>query len=409
MKRYEKNKVSGGVVAPKGFKAGSVHCGLKRIIKKHDIGIIVSEKPCKAAALFTTNQIAAAPIVYSRKIIKRGTSHAIVINSGVANACTGDKGYKNAVAMARLTAKHLNTNPNDVLVASTGVIGKHLPMRKIQSGIKNSVLSLGSEHTNNENVARAIMTTDLVSKHIAVKTKIEGKEITIGAVAKGSGMISPNMATMICVITTDASISLNTLRSCIKSSVDSSFNQITIDGHMSTSDMVAILANGRAGNKNISFSNKKGLKQFQDALDYVTLNMAKAIVKDGEGATKFVEVEVNEAKTLSNARQFARMIAESPLVKTAINGEDPNWGRIISAAGYARLPLDESKLRLTINNVLIYKNGLPVTPIPKKLINEMKKDEIMIRLYVGAGKKSAKLWTCDFSKEYIKINADYHT
>jgi glutamate N-acetyltransferase / amino-acid N-acetyltransferase len=401
--------VSGGVTAPKGFKAGSVYCGLKRSIKNHDIGIITSEKPCKAAALFTTNQIVAAPIRYSRMIVKKGNVRAIVVNSGNANACTGKRGYKDTETMARLTAKHLNISPDKVIVASTGIIGRPLPMGKIQSGIKKASVSLRKQHINAIDIAKAIMTTDTVPKHIAVKTRISEKEVTIGAIAKGSGMISPNMATMFCFITTDASISLSTLRSCIKKSVEHSFNQITIDGHMSTSDMVAILANGMAHNRTITSKSGNDLVSFQKALDYVTLRMAKAIVRDGEGATKFIQVDINEAKTKLDARKIARTIAESPLVKTAINGEDPNWGRIISAAGYAGVALDESRIKLLINKVLIYKNGLPVIPVPRKLLSEMKKKEIKIQLYLGMGGNSTTFWTCDLSKEYIKINAEYHT
>ena len=398
-----------GVIAPKGFKAGSVHCGLKRSTKNHDIGIIFSEQPCKAAALFTTNQIVAAPIKYSKKVIQKGTAHAIVVNSGNANACTGKKGYKDAETMAQLTSGHLNIKSDKVIVASTGIIGHHLPMAKIKSGINKSSARLGNKETHSINIAKAIMTTDTVPKQIAVKTKIGGKEVTIGAIAKGSGMISPKMATMFCFITTDASISLNTLKSCIKKSVETSFNKITVDGHMSTSDMVAILANGMAHNLNITSSSKNELVLFQKALDYVTMRMAKAIVKDGEGATKFIQVEINEAKSISDAEKIARTIAESLLVKTAINGEDPNWGRIVSAAGYAGIPLDESKLKLSVNKITIYRKGLPVTPLPKRLSNEMKKNEITIQLHLGAGNKSTTLWTCDLSKEYVKINADYHT
>ena len=401
--------ILGSIIAPKGFKAGSVHCGLKRSIKNHDIGIIFSEQPCKAASLFTTNQIVAAPIKYSKKVVQNGTVHAIVVNSGNANACTGKKGYKDAETMALLTSGHLNIKPDEVIVASTGIIGHHLPMAKIKSGISKSSERLGNKNTHSINIAKAIMTTDLVPKHIAVKTKIGGKEVTVGAIAKGSGMISPDMATMFCFITTDAAISLNTLRTCIKRSTESSFNQITVDGHMSTSDMVAILANGMAHNRNITSSTKSDLALFQKALDYVTLNMAKAIVKDGEGATKFIQVEINEARSMSDAKKIARTIAESLLVKTAINGEDPNWGRIVSAAGYAGVTLDESKLKLSVNKITIYKKGLPVTPVPKRLRSEMKKNEITIQLYLGVGNKSTKLWTCDLSKEYVRINADYHT
>ena len=401
--------IPGNIIAPKGFKAGSVHCGLKRNKRNHDIGIIFSEQPCKSAALFTTNQIVAAPIKYSRNVVQNGTVHAIVVNSGNANACTGKRGENDAETMALLTSGYLNIKPDEVLVASTGIIGHHLPMAKIKSGISKSSERLGNQNTHAINIAKAIMTTDLVPKHIAVKTKIGGKEVTIGAIAKGSGMISPDMATMFCFITTDAAISLNTLRSCIKKSTGNSFNQITVDGHMSTSDMVAILANGMAHNRNITSSSKSDLTLFQKALDYVTLNMAKEIVKDGEGATKFIQIEVHEAKSVSDAKKIVRTIAESPLVKTAINGEDPNWGRIVSAAGYAGVTLDESKLKLSVNKVTIYKKGLPVTPAPKKLSNVMKKNEITIQLYLGTGNKSTTLLTCDLSKEYVKINADYHT
>jgi glutamate N-acetyltransferase/amino-acid N-acetyltransferase len=401
--------IPGNVIAPKGFKAGSVHCGLKRDKKNHDIGIIFSEQPCKTAALFTTNQIVAAPIKLSRNVVQNGTAHAIVVNSGNANACTGKKGEKDAETMALLTSKHLNIKPDEVLVASTGIIGHHLPMAKIKSGISKSSERLGNKNTHAISIAKAIMTTDLVHKQIAVQTEIGGKEVTIGAIAKGSGMISPDMATMFCFITTDAAISLSTLRSCIKRSTESSFNQITVDGHMSTSDMVVILANGMALNRNIKSSTKSDLALFRKALDYVTLNMAKEIVKDGEGATKFIQIEILEAKSTSEAKKIARTIAESPLVKTAINGEDPNWGRIVSAAGYAGVTLDESKLKLAVNKITIYKKGLPVTPAPKRLNSVMKKKEITIQLHLGMGNKSTTLWTCDLSKEYVSINADYHT
>lgn len=401
--------IPGNVIAPKGFKTGSVHCGLKRNAKNHDIGIIFSEQSCKAAALFTTNQIVAAPIKYSKHVVQKGSVRAIVVNSGNANACTGIKGFRDAETMALLTSRHLNIRPDEVIVASTGIIGHHLPMRKIKSGISKSFARMGNTIDNSINIAKAIMTTDINPKHIAVKTKIGGKEVTIGAIAKGSGMISPKMATMFCFITTDAAISKNTLKTCIKKSTGSSFNQITVDGHMSTSDMVSILANGMAQNRNITSSNKNDLALFQKALDYVTSNMAKAIVKDGEGATKFVQVEIYEAESISDANKIARTIAESLLVKTAINGEDPNWGRIVSAAGYAGVSLDESKLKLSVNKITIYKKGLPVTPAPKSLHSEMKKNEITIKLYLGCGNKSTTLWTCDLSKEYVSINADYHT
>lgn len=405
----------GAIVMPEGFKAGAAYCGIKDDKESLDIGIILSEIPCAAAAVFTNNQIAAAPVKFSRNIINDGKAMAIVVNSGNANACTGTQGYKDAETMASLAAEHLKINAHDVLVASTGIIGRTLEMDKISSGIASVSQNLNNELSSGSDVARAIMTTDTVIKESAVK--VEGEDIffTIGGIAKGSGMISPYLATMLCFITTDASIPHQYLKSCLQKSVDQSFNRITVDGHTSTNDMVAVLANG-ANQKGRRLSKKGDILLFQKALDHVTLTLAKKIVEDGEGATKFVQIDVLEARSQKDAEKIARTIANSPLVKTAINGEDYNWGRIVSAAGYAGIQIDETLLKLFINEILIFNEGTPVAELTncslafqKRLHNEMRKKEIIICLKLGLGLSRATMWTCDFSHEYVTINAEYHT
>ncbi|MGR3179463.1 MAG: bifunctional glutamate N-acetyltransferase/amino-acid acetyltransferase ArgJ [Candidatus Anammoxibacter sp.] len=408
-------KTSGAIVMPEGFKAGAAYCGLKSDKQGFDVGIIYSEHPCVAASVFTKNQITAAPIEFCKRTIVDGKVNAIVVNSGNANACTGEQGYKDAETMAELAADHLNLDIDKILVASTGIIGHTLDMDKVSAGISNASRNLSSDLVCGSNVAKAIMTTDLFIKEEAVKVETEDYFYTIGGIAKGSGMISPGMATMLCFITTDANISHSCLNSCLRESVDQSFNRITVDGHMSTNDMAAILANG-ASKPSKEISSKQDILLFQNALDHVTLNLAKKIVKDGEGATKFVEVDVQEALTEEDAEKIARAIANSPLVKTAINGEDYNWGRIVSAAGYAGVQLDANRLKLFINNILVFNNGMPVAELVKedaafqdKLQKEMQCKEINICLNLGLGSENSKVWTCDFSHEYVTINAEYHT
>ena len=385
-------------------------------VKNHiDIGIIYSELPCITAAVFTNNKIVAAPIKFSRNILKNGTASAVIVNSGNANACTGDEGYKDTETMAKLTAGCLKIKPTEVLVASTGIIGHRLQMDKIRSGITSASQSMNNHLSSGANVAKAIMTTDLCVKESAVEVKTKEFSFTIGGIAKGSGMISPDMATMLSFITTDAKISRDYLNTCLRKSVNKSFNRITVDGHTSTNDMVAIMANG-ARTESKELSGKSDIRLFQEALDWVTLDLAKKIVKDGEGASKFVQIDVSGAKTVKDAEKIARAIAESPLVKTAINGEDPNWGRIVSAAGYAGAHLEEECLNLFINEMLIVKNGSPVSELSiadlsfqKKLHDEMKKKEITLRLDIGLGSGKCTMWTCDFSHEYVTINAEYPT
>ena len=398
---------TGCIVAPKGFQAGTTYCGIKTIKDSLDLGIIFSEFSATGAALFTTNQIYAAPVKLSRKVAQKGYIRAFVINSGNANACTGEQGYKDAEEMARIAARCLKISEDEIIVASTGIIGRGLPMGKIAAGIKAAATSLGNTPTHGNNVARAIMTTDTKQKDIAVRLKINNKDVIVGGITKGAGMIAPNLATMLCFLTTDVSISTLLLNECLRNAVESSFNRITIDGHMSTNDTIAIIANGASG-VNIT-SKGPELQLFQEGLNYVTSYLAKAIVKDGEGATKFIQIDVVGARSRSDATKIARAIADSPLVKTAINGCDPNWGRIVSAAGYAGVELDESKTNLYINDILIFAKGMPTQCDLNKLGTSMKGSDITIRLELGLGNCSDTVWTCDLSHEYVTINAEYHT
>ncbi len=400
---------------PKGFKAGSAFCGLKTNQDSLDMAILFSDVPCAAAALFTKNKICAAPVKLSREHLKTGKISAIVINSGNANACTGKQGAKDALTMAKITAKQAGVEIDKVLVASTGIIGHELDMDKVNAGIVNAASNMGCDLYEGSNAAKAIITTDLTIKEAAVKVETKEYSYTIGGITKGSGMISPNMATMLGFITTDAKISKATLNACLKKAVDLSFNSITVDGHTSTNDMVAIMANG-ANMSGSAISKKDDIALFQTALNYVTQTLAKKIVEDGEGATKFIQIDVTEAASRKDAEVIAREVANSPLVKTAINGEDANWGRIVSAAGYANAGLDEDRLKLYINDILVFNNGAPVKELSnqnvafqKKLNKAMQKKEITLNLQLGLGTNSATMWTCDFSHGYITINAEYHT
>ncbi|MCR4319251.1 MAG: bifunctional glutamate N-acetyltransferase/amino-acid acetyltransferase ArgJ [Candidatus Brocadiaceae bacterium] len=398
---------TGCIVAPKGFLTGTTYCGIKTIKDSLDLGIIFSEHPATGAALFTTNQIYAAPVKLSRKVAQKGRIRAFVINSGNANACTGEQGYKDAEEMVRIAAKCLKISEDEILVASTGIIGRPLPMDKITAGIKAAAASLGNTPAHGNDIARTIMTTDTKQKDIAVRLRINNKDVIVGGITKGAGMIAPNLATMLCFLTTDVSMPSPLLHECLRNAVESSFNRITIDGHMSTNDTIAIMANG-ASRVNIT-SKGPELQIFQEGLNYVTSYLAKAIVKDGEGATKFIQIDVVGAKSRHDATGIARSIADSPLVKTAINGEDPNWGRIVSAAGYAGVELDESTTSLFVNDILIFDKGMPTLCDLNKLSTSMKNTDINIRLELGLGDCTDTLWTCDLSHEYVTINAEYHT
>lgn len=394
-----------GVTAPKGFKAAGIHCGIKRY--KKDLALIVSEVPAVAAGVFTLNKVQAAPVLLCKKYLNENKKfRAIIVNSGNANACTGEQGYLDAVEMSRLTAQVLNINPNEVFVSSTGVIGEPLPMDKISEGIKKIVHHLSEDDKLSS--AEAIMTTDTFVKAASVSFEIDGKTVTIGGIAKGSGMIHPNMATMLAFVTTDAAIDHNTFQMLLKNTTDKTFNRITVDGDTSTNDMVIALANGLSGINTI-IPNTEAYELFSVHFFEILKKLSLDIVKDGEGATKLIEINVEGAQSDDDAYKAAKSVALSPLVKTAIHGEDANWGRIIAAVGYSEIDFDPSKFEIIINDVPIllqnYKIALPAEKANKLL--KPKEIKLLIKLNCGDGK--ATCWTCDFSEEYVKINGSYRT
>ncbi len=406
-------EVEGGITAPKGFKAAGVHCGIKK--KEPDLALIYSEVPAVSFGMFTSNKVKAAPVHYSLRKIRRRVQ-AIVINSGNANACTGERGLKDAEKMARLAAHQLEVKKDEVLVASTGRIGKPLPMSKIETGIGQAVESLSFK--GGHQAARAILTTDKMTKEIAVETDISARgkgKVVIGGIAKGAGMISPNLATMLCFITTDACITEDALEEATKSAVNKSFNRISVDGDMSTNDSLFILANGLSRNKKIkTWQKKKKIKlkdenfdAFCQALDLVCGSLAKLIVRDGEGATKFMEVRVKGAPFPKDARRIARAVASSMLVKTAIAGASPNWGRVMSALGAAHAKVRPHRVDVYFDELLVVKGGMGVDSIEGKLGEVLKQDEVKITIDLHQGKDEATFWGCDLTERYVKINKRY--
>ena len=395
----------GGVTSPLGFCAGATYTGIKKKSKDVlDLSILYSEVSCTAAAVFTTNKIKAAPVILDEKKLQTGKARAVVINSGCANACTGEQGMAAAIATAELAAKSLGISSEEVLVASTGVIGVQLPMDKIKIGIDRIALSREGGH----DLTRAIMTTDTRPKEFAVKVKSGISEFTLGGTCKGAGMIHPNMATMLCFLTTDALIKDDFLKACLKEAADASFNMISVDGDTSTNDMVLLLANGLAGNKIIDRGSALA-EDFRQALEQVCLHLAKCIARDGEGATRLIEAVVNGAKNVADARLAARTVVSSPLVKTAVHGCDPNWGRIIAAAGRSGAEVVPEKSDVYIGEMCLLKSGIPL-PFDKKaaaaLLNQ---GEVFLRVDLNLGEASAKAWGCDLSEEYVVINSEYTT
>lgn len=396
--------IKGGVTAAKGFKACGIHCGIKK--KKKDLAIIYSEIPAITSALFTINKVKAEPLILSQKqLMKNSKFNAIIANSGNANACTGKQGMANALKTVDIAAKELNAEKKSILIASTGMIGKQLQIDKIISGIKTAVPLLSKNGSSS--AASAILTTDTFTKEIAVEIKISGVAVRIGGIAKGSGMIYPNMATMLCFISTDALIDKKALDYVLKTAVDKSFNSITVDGDRSTNDMVSIFANGVAKNKLLTIKSK-GLGEFAKGIEFVCIQLAKMIVKDGEGATKFIEIKVSGAKTYADAKKVGFSIANSNLVKCAMFGEDPNWGRVVSAVGNSGIELKLEKIKVYFNNKLIYKNSTPVAGAREKIHKSLTKKEILISVDLGVGDKSSSVWTSDLSYGYVKINAEYN-
>jgi glutamate N-acetyltransferase / amino-acid N-acetyltransferase len=392
---------SGSVTSPEGFLAGAVSAGVKHAEDTRlDLGILYSGAPCTAAAVFTTNLVKAAPVLLDMQRIKTGSARAVVVNSGCANACTGARGMKDAIQMAALAAGQVDLKADDVLVASTGVIGVAMPMDRIAKAIPK----IKPAATGGHDIARAIMTTDRVPKEVAVKAG----EFTIGAMVKGSGMIHPNMATMLCFVTTDASVERAFLQKSLRAAVDKSFNMVSVDGDNSTNDTVLIMANGRSGGKPISAGGSQA-EIFQQALEKVCIYLARAVAKDGEGATRLIEVTVGGAANLADARLAARTIVSSSLVKTAVHGSDPNWGRVVAAAGRSGAKMDMNKVDLEIGGVPLVKNGEPVPFDKQKVVKVLSGEEVPMFLNLNAGSAEATAWGCDLSAEYVKINAEYTT
>lgn len=401
----EFKKIPGGITAPQGFKAAGVASGIKESGKK-DLALIFSELPTTAAAVFTTNRIPSASILVSKNHLAEGRIHAVVINSGNANACTGELGLEHAIQMAKATANWLEILPQNVLVASTGIIGVTLPMEKIKGGIAAAIKVLA--RGGSQDAAQAIMTTDTFFKEMAIQFEVGGQIVKIGGIAKGSGMIAPNMATMLAFLTTDAHISDGCLTDCLRESVNRTFNMITVDGQQSTNDMVAILANGMAGNKEIIFG-KKSTFIFQEALNFVCQELAKMIIKDGEGATKFIEITIKGAESVDDAKRIAQAIANSNLVKTAFFGEDANWGRIMAAIGSSGAEFEPSKINLFFGSEMIVANGEGLSYEEARVNQVLKSAEIKVTVDLNTGEAGATVWTTDLSYEYVRINAAYRT
>ncbi len=388
----------------KGFSFSGVVSGLKKKSQK-DLGLIYSEVPASIAGVFTKNRVQAAPVVLDRERIKIGVCRAVIANSGSANCCTGDQGMKDAIAEAKLAADGLNIYEELVVVASTGVIGKPLALDKIESAIPELVKSLSPGGIND--FAEAIMTTDTVPKIVSSSGNIGGSGFTIAGVAKGAGMICPDMATMLCFVCTDAKASSGYLKKALASSVDKSFNRITIDGDTSTNDTILVMANGMSG---ASVKSRSEKEYFQELLDEVLMALARMVVKDGEGATKLVDVIVKGAASMSDAEKIAKTIANSNLVKTALFGEDANWGRIFAAAGRSGVEFDPGLADIFFDDVMMVKNGMGCGDAAEKEATKvLKKPEFAITVDLKTGKGKASVLTCDFSIDYVKINADYRS
>jgi glutamate N-acetyltransferase/amino-acid N-acetyltransferase len=395
--------IAGGVTAAEKFTASGVRCGIKSA--GLDLALIYSQLECSAAGVFTTNAFQAAPVVLTRRRIASGRAQAIVANSGNANAITGQQGLRDAEEVSAIAAKELGLRPEHVLIASTGIIGVRLPVEKLKAGVRDAVRSLSRD--GSENAACAIMTTDTQPKVSAYEFEVDGKIVRVGGVAKGAGMICPNMATMLCFLTTDAEINTEALSGCLKTAVEQTFNCLTVDGDMSTNDSVIILANGASGCRIEESSREWGL--FNQALTQVCVDLAKAIARDGEGASKYIEVVVRGAASYGDAKQAAMAVANSPLVKTAVFGGDPNWGRVLCAVGRSGARVEPRKTSLWFGNVQIVDNGEPLACDAEGARQVLAASDVRIIVDLGVGDSTATVYTCDLTYDYVRINAEYHT
>lgn len=408
-------EITGGVTAPKGYRAAGITAGLKPS-GLPDLALILSEVDAISAGVFTTNQVCAAPVEYCRQRLQaKASTRAILVNAGQANAATGDQGRNDSLESAKALAQALNISPESILIASTGVIGQRIRMDALLSGIPQLVAA--ASETGSDSAARSIMTTDLVPKSIALETTIGDRTVRVGGICKGSGMIHPNMATLLAFVTCDATVSTTLWQQMLSRAADKSFNQITVDGDTSTNDTLIALANGQSRTAAITEMGPEAEK-LEAMLTAVCQHLAKAIARDGEGATCLIEVQVSGAADDKAARQIARSIAGSSLVKSAIFGRDPNWGRIAAAAGYAGVPFEQENLRVQLGDFLMMENGQPL-PFDRAAASNylkqaaagayLKEDTVLISVSVGNGHGTGKAWGCDLSYDYVKINAEYTT
>ncbi|MCS7237866.1 MAG: bifunctional glutamate N-acetyltransferase/amino-acid acetyltransferase ArgJ [Thermoguttaceae bacterium] len=395
------------VAIPKGFRFAGVYCGLKKDPRKRDLALIVSDRPCAAAGVYTQNRIFAAPVAWDRAHTPSHSVRAVVINSGNANACTGRQGLEDAAEMARLTAAACGFAPDDVLVLSTGIIGEFLPMERIREGIRLASERLSADVDGFLAAADAMLTTDRFRKVASAEVVVGGVPIRLAGLAKGAGMISPQMATMLAVVVTDAGLGVSQADQLLRRAVDESFHCISVDGHMSTNDTVLLLANGASGKE---VDQAADMELLSEKLVDVCQRLARAIPADGEGATHLITIDVCGCRTREDAMRIARTVANSPLVKTAVAGADPNWGRIVSAVGYSGVPFDPEKLMLHVNGYLLYQHGRPVPFDPEAVSQSIRQSpEVFIRISLEEGPAAARFWTSDLTVEYVHINADYHT
>lgn len=399
------DECQGGITAPQGFLAAGMYCGIRKA--KKDIAMIISEVPATVAGVFTLNKTQAAPILVDKAQLKKSSvCSAIVVNSGNANACTGERGLNDAWEMVKATAAALNLPEEQVMVSSTGVIGQYMPMDKITLAIKQ--LSEQLNRAGNKDTAEAIMTTDTYPKEVAVRFTLGKSVVTVGGVAKGSGMIAPNMATMLAFITTDIAIAQPLLTKALHIANGKSFNRITVDGDMSTNDMALVLANGKANNAPFG-ENSEEFNLFVAALEYVMIKLAKMIARDGEGATKLIEIFVKGSKSEEEAAQAAKAVANSNLVKTAIHGADANWGRILAAVGYSGIDFNPDHVEIAFNNLPILNKNYEIVLNEEKAKHILQQENILITIDLHQGNQSARVWTCDLTKEYVHINASYRS
>jgi glutamate N-acetyltransferase/amino-acid N-acetyltransferase len=391
---------------PRGFRAAGYACGIKADPQTLDLSLFVSDEPCTAVGVFTQNRVVGAPVKLNRERLPRETVRGVILNSGNSNACTGQRGLDDARWMTGLVAEQIGCGADDMLVCSTGVIGRFLPREQLAAGIPAVAARLAATPEAFELAARGMMTTDTVPKQAVRQFELGGRTVTLSGACKGAAMIAPNMATMLAVVMTDAEVDVRRASGLLQDAVDRSFNCISVDEHMSTSDTVLLLANGAAGAR---IGDAADEAAFRDALASVCEDLAQQIIRDAEGASHFVTIDVTGCRSREDAWCIAKVVAESPLVKTAVAGNDPNWGRIVSAAGYAGVPFAEEDCSLSINGIEVYHRGAPTEHDATAVSSAMRTGMVQIDLRFTLGDGRARFWTCDLTAEYVRLNADYTT